>query len=123
MLSHTSRGRDQIAAMVQVGEAMDVGGQVAGEHQLLHPWFDQLFPFFTAVASEEEVVSMKLWAAADRKTVKGEWRGDSPGDGRWMASSSVVPAQWWQLPSWNRREIPITALGQSASPKQKGFFY
>ena len=55
-----------------------MGGEVAGEHQLLRPWFDRLLPFFTAVASEEEVVSIKLWAATGRKAVKGEW-GRQPG--------------------------------------------
>jgi len=49
-------------------------------------------PLFTAVAGEEEEVSIKLWAATGRKTVKGEW-GGSPGGGRWTVSSSVVLAQ------------------------------
>lgn len=72
MLFHTSEGRDKTVAMVRDSAGLDVGGKVAGEQQLLHPWFDQFLPFFTVVASEEEVFSVKLWAVTGRKTVK-EW--------------------------------------------------
>lgn len=59
-------------AMVWDSAGLDVGGKVAGEHQLLCPWLDQLFPFFTVVASKEEVFSVKLLAVTVRKTVKEE---------------------------------------------------
>lgn len=50
-------------------------------------------------------------------------RGGSPGDGRWTASSGVVLAQWWQLPCWQRQDVPTTALDHSAFPKQKFFYW
>ena len=59
--------------MVWDSTVLAVGGQVAGEQQLLCPQFDQVLPFFTAVASEEEMVSIKFGTVTGRKTLKGEW--------------------------------------------------
>lgn len=81
-LLHTSGGRDKIVAMVWDRAGLDVGGEVAGEYQLLRPWFDQFLPFFTAVSSEEEVVSIKLWAATGRKAVRMGEAAQVMGDGQ-----------------------------------------
>ena len=81
--------------MVRDSVGLDVGWEVSGEHQLLRPWFEQLFLFFTSVASEEEVVSVKLWAATGRKTVKGEW-GEAV---QVMGDGQLLPVLCWHTGS------------------------